>query len=143
MKQRRKAKSKQYTARGVGPTDQVLGQRIRGRRMERGMSQSELGQKLGVSFQQIQKYEKGRNRVGTVRLVEIAQALETDIAYFVGDIMGNGKPKAQGSRFEEFMATKDGVDIVEAMIKLTNPLMRRTVIDIARKLGTAESSLDA
>jgi hypothetical protein len=41
------------------------------------------------------------------------------------------------------MATKDGVDIVEAMIKLTNPLMRRTVIDIARKLGTAESSLDA
>jgi transcriptional regulator with XRE-family HTH domain len=142
MKQGRKAKSKQYSARGVGQTDKVLGQRIRGRRLERSMSQTELGEKLGVTFQQIQKYEKGSNRVSTVRLAEIAKVLETDIAFFIGDL-GPGKPTAQASRFEEFMATRDGADIVEAMIKLTNPLMRRSVIELTRKLSIALEGQDA
>ena len=61
--------------RGTTPTDQLLGQRIRARRLEQHISQSELGDKLGVSFQQVQKYEKGVNRVGSARLMEIAAAL--------------------------------------------------------------------
>jgi transcriptional regulator with XRE-family HTH domain len=136
MRTARKTKSKQYNynARSVGSTDKVLGQRVRARRLDRKMSQAELGQKLGVTFQQIQKYEEGTNRIGTVRLVEIADALATDVAFFIGD-MGNSKITPQGSRFEAIMATKDGVDILEAMMKLETPWMRRSVIEFVRKLG--------
>ena len=118
--------------RGTTPTDQLLGQRIRARRLEQHISQSELSDKLGVSFQQVQKYEKGVNRVGSARLMEIAAALDTDMAYFIGDL--DGKPRGP-TAISRFMATKDGIEIMEAMMKLDNADLRRSVIDLARKLG--------
>jgi transcriptional regulator with XRE-family HTH domain len=65
-----------------------MGKRIRLRRVEIGMSQSDLGDELGVSFQQVQKYEKGVNRVGANRLHQIANALKTDVNFFYGDESG-------------------------------------------------------
>ena len=73
---------KQKTPRSVGRGDKVLGQRIRIRRAELKISQSELGERLGVSFQQVQKYEKGVNRIGSVRLGKIAEVLQVPIQYF-------------------------------------------------------------
>jgi len=124
--------------RGVTGLDRTIGLRLRARRLEQHVSQDALAQKLGVSFQQVQKYEKGVNRVGSARLVEIARILEVDTAYFLGDLNGNGNGKqtATVSRFAEFMATPDGLAINEAMIKLSEA-HRRGVIDLARTLVRA------
>ena len=94
-----------------------------------GISQEQLGDLVGVSFQQIQKYEKGTNRIGSARLVQIAAALETNVPAFLGN--ANGKPGA--SRYTEFLATREGVDILNVMIKLEQPF-QRIVIDLARRL---------
>ena len=83
--------------RSVGKPDTELGKRIRLRRDEQHMSQSELGDKLGVSFQQVQKYEKGVNRVGASRLQQIATALDVPVTYFFDDD-GLGKRAKDGQR---------------------------------------------
>ena len=119
--------------RSVTTMDALIGQRLRARRMEQHVSQAELGEHLGVTFQQVQKYEKGVNRIGAVRLQQIANCLETDVTYFMGD-MASGKPRAP-SKLSTFMATRDGIDIVEAMMKLDSAGLRRSVIDLARRLG--------
>lgn len=77
------ARRKMLTSRrGATAEDAVLGRAIRARRIEANMSQQDLGNALGVSFQQVQKYEKGVNRVGVVRLQQIAKALGEDLSYF-------------------------------------------------------------
>lgn len=75
-------KSKPRNPRTAGKAEETMGHRIRLRRVEQGMSQAELGAKLGVSFQQVQKYEKGTNRVGAARLQQIATALEVPVTFF-------------------------------------------------------------
>ena len=121
--------------RGVTGMDRTIGLRLRARRLEQHVTQDELAEKLGVSFQQIQKYEKGVNRIGSGRLVDIARVLEVDTGYFLGDL-SNGKQTATASRFAEFMATPDGLAINEAMIQLSEA-HRRGVIDLARTLVRA------
>ena len=121
--------------RGVTAMDRLIGHRLRARRLELHVSQNELAEKLCLSFQQVQKYEKGVNRVGSGRLMEIAQVLECDTAYFLADAKGNGNGHVT-SKFVEFLATKDGVDINEAMMLLGEE-HRRGVIDLARVLVRA------
>ena len=128
---RRKQKN---TKRNATSVDVLLGKKIRARRMEMGVTQSDLAGALGVSFQQIQKYERGVNRIGAGRLHQIAAKLEIDVSYFMSDIDGKISPTI--SRFANFMATKDGADICDAMIKLDAP-HRRAVIDLARTLSKA------
>ena len=123
--------------RRVTSADAVIGQRLRARRLEMHMSQNELADALGVSFQQVQKYEKGVNRVGASRLQTIANALQTDINYFMGDM--GGKKLVVPSKLSAFMATKDGVDLIEAAMRLSEP-HRRGVIALARTLGNAYGS---
>src|ERR1700758_5254680 len=82
----------QNSQRSATPFDTLIGTRLRARRLEMHISQSELGDKLGISFQQIQKYEKGVNRIGAGRLQQIATVLETDVAFFVGDLVNGKKP---------------------------------------------------
>jgi transcriptional regulator with XRE-family HTH domain len=132
-------KKTQHNVRSANETDQLLGQRIRARRLEMDMSQQTLAEHLGVSFQQVQKYEKGVNRVGSTRLIEITRVLETDADYFMGDMMGKKKPVV--SRFSTFMATKHGADIMDAMLKLESADERQFVIDMARKLVALHSSV--
>ena len=123
--------------RGATAVDRAIGLRVRARRLERHISQNELGDQLGVSFQQIQKYEKGTNRIGSARLVDIARILEVDTSYFLADLIkGNGKDKATASGFAEFMATTDGVKINEAMMKLGDA-NRQAVIELATSLVRA------
>src|ERR1043166_8592029 len=69
---------------GTTSADVEVGQRIRARRMAKGMSQTELGELVGVTFQQVQKYEKGINRVGAGRLVRVAEALDVPVSFFFG-----------------------------------------------------------
>ncbi|MFH0298333.1 helix-turn-helix transcriptional regulator [Bradyrhizobium sp. 31Argb] len=98
-----------------GPTDSdvLVGQRIRRRRLEKNLSQTQLGAALGVSFQQIQKYEKGINRVGAIRLQQIANQLETEVAVLLAET-GRNLPSA----IDQFLATKEGHDLFEAVMRL-------------------------
>ncbi|MCP1761913.1 helix-turn-helix domain-containing protein [Bradyrhizobium japonicum] len=118
--------------RAADENDVRIGQRLRTRRMEMKISQSELGAVLGVSFQQIQKYEKGVNRIGASRLVQIAEALETNTEYFIGELESG---RGHENEFGSFMATREGVAIIEAMMTINEDRVRRLVIDIARTLG--------
>jgi len=124
----------QTSKRGTTGMDRTIGVRLRARRLETHLSQTDLADKLGVSFQQVQKYEKGVNRIGSARLVEIAKFLQVDPSYFFGDMKNNGHGSA--SKFIEFLATSDGVAINEAMMKL-GEAHRRSVIDLARSLVRA------
>ena len=81
--------------RSAGKSDIEMGHRIRLRRVEIGMSQAELGDELGVSFQQVQKYEKGVNRIGANRLQQIAGALKTDVNFLYGDETAKGRARTE------------------------------------------------
>jgi transcriptional regulator with XRE-family HTH domain len=116
---------------GTTPNDLVIAQRVRARRLEQHMSQETLAKQLGLTFQQVQKYEKGANRISSGRLVTIAAILETNINYFLGDL---GPKDMKPSPITAFMATKDGMEINEAMMQLQTPALRRTVIELAKSL---------
>ena len=105
--------------------------RVRSCRLQKRISQEQLGEALGISFQQIQKYEKGANRIGAGRLLRIAEVLGCDIMeFFTGISTGQ-----VSMPLSNFMATADGIAIMEAMSKIKNPALRRTVIEIAEKLA--------
>jgi len=90
--------------RSAGKPDIELGKRIRLRRVEQRISQAELGDKLGVSFQQVQKYEKGVNRVGAARLQQIATALDVPVTFFYD---GDGKAREVESLLRAYSKIKD------------------------------------
>jgi transcriptional regulator with XRE-family HTH domain len=127
----KKAKRAPQSQRGVTALDKTIGMRVRARRLEMKITQHELGDALGISFQQIHKYEKGVDRIGPSRLKEIAHVMECSMAYFLPDT--DGKQPAT-SKFAEFLATKDGVEINEAMMRL-NEAHRRGLIELARTLA--------
>src|ERR1700709_2553309 len=113
--------------------DVLIGKRVRSRRMQAKMSQAALGEALGVTLQQIQQYEEGADRIGSGRLLEVAKVLECDVMEFY--VTGSSDQTIAGTPHSTFMATKDGVAIIKAMLKIKNQALRRTVIDIAEKLA--------
>jgi transcriptional regulator with XRE-family HTH domain len=96
----------------------------------------QLAAQLGISFQQIQKYEKGANRLGVGRLNQIAAILQTELSYFMSDLDDGEKKPAPISPLAAFLTTRDGVAISEAMITLGEE-HRRAVIRLAQTLATA------
>jgi transcriptional regulator with XRE-family HTH domain len=131
MRKRQKA-----SPRAVNDADKEVGNRIRARRLELHISQAELGAALGITFQQIQKYERGANRVATTRLVQVANFLKTTVSALAGaDDMPRGGH--QNSLVSEFIASKDGIDLIEAWSKVRDQKLRRGLIALARTLGEA------
>lgn len=108
----RKITTSQHKPRSADQSDVDLGKSIRARRIEQKISQADLGETVGVSFQQIQKYEKGHNRVGASRLRQIAVALDTTVETLMG--MPTGVPKAVASLGMSFLATREGAEIAKA-----------------------------
>jgi transcriptional regulator with XRE-family HTH domain len=121
--------SKQITA----ELEAEIGDRIRSRRLQLHLSQEHLGRALGITFQQVQKYEKGSNRVSAGRLLKIAEVLQCNVMDFFEGV-GSSQPAAGGT-FSKFLASEEGVAIIEAMLKINDRTLRRTVIDIAEKLA--------
>jgi transcriptional regulator with XRE-family HTH domain len=113
--------------------DALVGERVRSRRLQAKMSQATLGEAIGVTFQQIQKYEKGTNRIGSGRLFKIAEVLQCDVTEFYDSVRNN--PTITSTPFSKFLATNEGVAIIEAMVKIKSQALRRAVIDIAEKLA--------
>jgi transcriptional regulator with XRE-family HTH domain len=113
--------------------DALVGERVRSRRLQAKMSQATLGEAIGVTFQQVQKYEKGTNRIGSGRLFKIAEVLQCDVTEFYDSVRNN--PTIVSTPFSKFLATQEGVAIIEAMVKIKSQALRRAVIDIAEKLA--------
>jgi transcriptional regulator with XRE-family HTH domain len=123
--------------RGPAPADIRFGDRMRARRMMIGMSQTELGVALSVTFQQIQKYEKGINRVSPSGLEKLAATLGVPISYFFG---GQPPEDRQGDNSEvdlsAFLATPDGLALCTAFQHIENHAMRSAVIRLLQGMIT-------
>lgn len=127
------------------PIDVHVGGRIRLRRNMLGMSQEKLGESLGITFQQIQKYEKGTNRVGASRLQAIASILSAPVAFFFEGAPGDEDIPAKGMAEEggaayvvDFLNSSEGVQLNRAFVRIADPKVRRKVIDLVKALA-AES----
>ena len=129
-----KSKKPNQNQRGTTAEDVELGRRIRTARLQAEISQAELGVKLGVSFQQVQKYEKGVNRVSASRVSLIAKALGKPIMFFIEELRVKASPRSEG--INQFMSTREGTQLMEAAMILP-PSVQQNLINIARQLSKA------
>jgi transcriptional regulator with XRE-family HTH domain len=117
--------------------DAEIGRRIRALRLERGLSQTDLGNLLGVTFQQIQKYERGANRVAAGRLQRVAEALEVPITFFY-EGSTSGEDRGDVDTIDVglgFLETAGAVRLVRAFSRIRDPEMRRTVMELVEKIA--------
>jgi transcriptional regulator with XRE-family HTH domain len=125
------------------PVDAQVGNRVRLRRMLIAMSQEKLGQFLGLTFQQIQKYEKGVNRIGAGRLFNIARVLGVPITYFYEDTTGDeampGFAEVAGPPpVMEFLGSAEGLQLSLAFMRIREPKVRKRVIELVKSLAGDE-----
>ena len=129
------------------PMDKHVGSRVRMRRMMLNMSQEKLGDALGLTFQQVQKYEKGTNRICASRLHRIANILGVSIDFFY-----DGAPHSQGAAggfaenpsstyVSDFLSTSEGVQLMKAFLNIKDPKVRRKVIELIAALGETDQNL--
>ncbi len=132
------------TGRKPNPVDVHVGSRVRYRRMIIGMSQEKLGERMNLTFQQIQKYEKGTNRIGASRLFQLSKILEVPVGYFFEDAFAQSAPAhamhglhepAQEGYLLDFLNSREGLDLNKAFAKIQDPKVRRRVIDLVRALS--------
>jgi transcriptional regulator with XRE-family HTH domain len=133
------------SSRRPNPIDVHVGSRVRFRRMLLGMSQEKLGEKLGLTFQQVQKYEKGINRIGASRLFDLAQVLGVSVQFFYEEapvMDGQQQPAADGSAEKvdenaivEFLRSRDGLELNRAFVRISDVKARRAIVELVRSLA--------
>ena len=122
-----------------GPLDAMVGARIRTSRIDRGMSQTALADKIGVSFQQVQKYEKGLNRIGASRLAQIAAVLGIS----VGDLFETSREKTAASNLPVHLLGEPGVSrVIKAYVR-TNPRVRLAIAKLVESLADRKPATKA
>ena len=127
---------------GPHPVDIHVGSRVRLRRMILGLSQDKLGDALGLTFQQIQKYEKGVNRIGASRMFQISQVLNVPVQYFFDDftttdtagVEGVGESEA-GDTFMSLVNSPEGVQLCRYFARIEDPRVRRRVLELVKTLS--------
>jgi len=122
------------------PIDKHVGSRVRMRRMMLSMSQEKLGDALGLTFQQVQKYEKGTNRIGASRLQQIAHFLQVPVSFFF-----EGAPQSAGhggmseapspAYVADFLATSDGLSLTKAFMRIKSNKLRRRIVDLVEQIA--------
>jgi transcriptional regulator with XRE-family HTH domain len=117
--------------------DKHIGTRIRTRRLGLSYSQTDLADHLGLSFQQVQKYENGTNRVSGGRLEQIATFLKTDRDFFYPDKPHNGSAPPEVSLMDDFISTKDGIMIARAFVRIKSPEVRHVIAQSIAKISEA------
>ena len=126
------------------PTDKHVGSRVRMRRMMLGMSQEKLGDALGLTFQQVQKYEKGTNRIGASRLQHISRILQVPVSFFF-----DGAPEIPGQAtgmsetpspayVSDFLATSDGLALTKAFTRIKDGKLRRRIVDLVEQIAISD-----
>lgn len=132
------------------PVDVHVGGRVRQRRTLMGMSQEKLGEAIGLTFQQVQKYERGANRVGASRLYDLARVLDVPVGYFFSDMpneLSSFSPIQLSELAEDDaevylqesdpMAKRETLELVRAYYKISDPQLRKRLFDMTKALGSA------
>ncbi len=131
------------------PIDVHVGGRVRLRRTLLGMSQEKLGEALGLTFQQVQKYERGANRIGSSRLFDLSRVLDVPVSFFFDDMSDETKSQAPslllGGGLEETpanfehdpMTKRETLELVRAYYRITDPQVRKRVYELAKALAEA------
>lgn len=119
--------------------DKKLGQRVRARRLELGMSQERLAALLGVTFQQVQKYERGVNRIAASRLFEMSIALEMPISEFFAGIKGGEQKSSPRAELSSELSVPGAYELVRLYAGLRSAKMRRCVLDLVRIMDEGDS----
>lgn len=130
------------------PVDAHVGSRVRLRRMLLGMSQERLGESMGLTFQQVQKYEKGVNRIGASRLFQISKILDVPVQFFFEEAPYVGEAEQPGGMAEpdseafilEFLNSREGLELNRAFVKIADAKVRKSVVDLVRALSTGGGS---
>ncbi len=136
--------------RGTGrpnPVDVHVGARVRLRRTLLGMSQEKLGDAIGLTFQQVQKYERGANRIGSSRLFDLSRVLDVPIAFFFdempGDVAARSPAQTRGMAEEPVsyeldpMAKRETLELVRASYPITDPHISKRLVELTKALGAA------
>ncbi len=137
---------------GISPIDVHVGARVRMRRTLLGMSQTTLGDVLGLSFQQVQKYERGANRIGASRLFDLSRVLDVPIEFFFEEMPAEvaasspaqkpGRAKAPPSYEPNPMARRETLELVRAYYKISDPQVRKRLYELTKAVGAAASGDD-
>lgn len=131
-------------ARRPNPVDAHVGSRVRLRRMLLGMSQERLGEQLGLTFQQVQKYEKGINRIGASRLHELSRILGVSVQFFFDEAPAASAGAAARAGFAEdqaegfvvdFLSSKEGIELNRAFVRIADAKVRRSIVELIRTLA--------
>ncbi|MDQ0472367.1 helix-turn-helix domain-containing protein [Labrys wisconsinensis] len=130
------------------PIDRHVGSRVRMRRVLIGMSQEKLGEALNLTFQQVQKYEKGTNRIGASRLQQISNILGVPVSFFFDGSPGNepvdgGKAlpdSSSSAHVVDFLSTTEGLQLNKAFVRIKDAKVRRRVVDLVSSLGEADEA---
>ena len=127
------------------PTDKHVGTRVRMRRLMLGMSQTKLADALGISFQQVQKYEKGVNRISASKLQQISDFLTVPVPFFFESLPGlSNKPAKTGGAVLpgdvfQFLATNDGLSLTRSFTRISSPQLRRCIVSLVEGLTSKAS----
>lgn len=130
---------------GPNPVDVHVGRRVRMRRAELRVSQQALAEQLDVSFQQVQKYERGSNRISASKLFEISQALAVPISYFfegLSDMPGDNYARAYGQVIEELMAEPNGPELAEAFLAIRRRSLRKELTNLVQAIAANDAADD-
>ena len=137
---------RRYSSGNPNPIDIHVGSRVRLRRNLLGMSQEKLGEALGLTFQQIQKYERGANRIGASRLFEMSKVLGVPVSFFFEDMPDESMADAPGlaESAEPFsddpMKRRETLELVRAYYRIRDGRIRRRMFDLLKTLSSAESA---
>ena len=121
-------------------TDTHVGAQVRMRRLMLGMSQTQLGDALGITFQQVQKYEKGTNRISASRLRQISDILQVVIPFFfeglpdVSGLFGKDTAPPSPSYVSDYLATPDGLSLTKSFMAIENPKLRRCIVGLVEDI---------
>jgi transcriptional regulator with XRE-family HTH domain len=135
------------TKKAPNPIDKHVGSRVRMRRMMLGMSQEKLGDALALTFQQVQKYEKGTNRIGASRLQQISHILQVPVAFFFegaphltdGAMLAETAESAPSPTYvSDFLATSDGLSLTKAFMRIPDAKLRRRIVDLVQQIAGEE-----
>ena len=121
---------------GPNPVDRHVGLRIRFRRKELGISQEKLADSIGLTFQQVQKYERAANRVSASKLWEVARALNTNITYFYEGLSVDGEAwRNAGDNIEDFLLSPEGMELARYFPQIQQPGVRRQILELVRTMA--------
>jgi transcriptional regulator with XRE-family HTH domain len=126
------------------PVDKYVGSRVRMRRIMLGMSQEKLGEALGLTFQQVQKYEKGTNRIGASRIQQISGILQVPVSVLFeggpgGSMSADGSAEATSPSYvSDFLATSEGLTLTRAFTRISDSKLRRSIVDMVEQIAARE-----